>query len=84
MAVSQELQGIVEIIQELSSDNTIPQSVRAKLQVIKSHLIDESCEIAIRINKVMDDLEQISNDSNIPSYTRTEIWNLTSLLETIQ
>ncbi|HLD48861.1 MAG TPA: UPF0147 family protein, partial [archaeon] len=35
----------------------------------------------VRINTAISLLEEISNDPNIPIYTRTQIWNIVSMLE---
>ncbi|MFT4311964.1 MAG: UPF0147 family protein [Candidatus Woesearchaeota archaeon] len=82
--IHQEINGVIEALQELATDNTIPNGVRTKITTIISSLKDKNIDIAIRINKVQDELETITNDSNIPSYTRTQLWNVSSMLEFIQ
>ncbi len=80
--MSTELDGIIDVMNELTQDASVPQNVRTKLLAIIKVLQQPDTEnISITINKVLDDLEQISNDSNLPSYTRTDIWNITSMLE---
>ena len=81
--MSEELNGIVEALEELAEDNTVPQNVRSKILEIKTSLVSDEAEVTLRVNKVLDDLEEISNDSNLPSYTRTQIWNISCMLEMI-
>lgn len=79
----EELSGVVEALDELTVDTTVPQNVRAKLALIIQSLNEESQDVAMKVNQVLDDLEEISNDANIPSYTRTQIWNISCMLEMI-
>ncbi|MBI4896211.1 MAG: UPF0147 family protein, partial [Candidatus Aenigmarchaeota archaeon] len=44
-------------------------------------LVNEKQEMTMRVSTVISILDDVSNDSNIPIYTRTQIWNLVSLLE---
>ena len=78
-----ELDGVIEGIEDLVSDTTVPQNVRLKLTAIVKVLRDETVDEAIRVNRVLDQLEEISNDVNIPSYTRTQLWNISCMLEMI-
>jgi len=81
--MTDELSAIIEVMNELTQDNTVPQGVRTKLTAIKNILQNDTNDLTIKINKVLDDLEQISNDTNLPSYIRTDIWNIASMLEEI-
>ncbi|MBU0461926.1 MAG: UPF0147 family protein, partial [Nanoarchaeota archaeon] len=38
-------------------------------------------ELSIRINKALSELDEISDDTNLQAYTRTQIWNIASMLE---
>ncbi|MFT4313093.1 MAG: UPF0147 family protein [Candidatus Woesearchaeota archaeon] len=80
--MNDELQGIIQALEELSEDSSVPTNVRTKLSRILTSLRDPAIEdTSIKINKVLDELEEISSDTNLPSYTRTDIWNITSMLE---
>ena len=81
--MSDELEGVLEALEELTSDTTVPQNVRLKISDITTVLKKDSEEVTLRVNKVLDSLEEISNDSNLPSYTRTQIWNISCMLEMI-
>ena len=81
--MNEDLSGIIEALEELTGDSTVPQGVRSKLSEIMAPLQSETVEVTLRVNKVLDSLEEISNDSNLPSYTRTQIWNISCMLEMI-
>ena len=78
----EELKPIIEAINDLATENTLPKNVRIKLEYISEILGDET-DMSIKINKVLQDLEEISDDSNLQAFNRTQIWNLISLLESI-
>ena len=61
-------------------DGTIPKNMKLKIDNVLGILNSES-EITLKINKVLNELEEISNDTNISSHLRTQMWNLISSLE---
>ncbi len=77
------LEGIVEALKDLKTDNTVPKNIRLKVDGIIQTLKDNSSDLDMKISKVQQELDEISEDSNIQAYTRTQIWNITSLLETL-
>ncbi|MBW3003380.1 UPF0147 family protein [Candidatus Woesearchaeota archaeon] len=78
-----ELNDVFEVLAELLDDSTVPKNVKNKVQDIIDAL-KEDTELSIRINKALHILDEISDDTNLQSYTRTQIWNVVSLLENIQ
>lgn len=80
MVDNSEIQGIIEALTELNEDMTVPKNVKTRV----AHAIEalkEDVEVSIKVDKAIQELDEISNDTNIQSYTRTQIWNVVSLLE---
>lgn len=75
---------ILELLRQVSEDRTVPRNVRDKVDECIKTLNDEAKEKTIRINTVTSILDETSNDPNIPTYTRTQIWNIVSALESKQ
>ena len=75
-----ELESVISSLNEIQEDATVPRNVRTQMQSIVATLRTET-EISIKINKALNELDGISNDVNIQSYTRTQIWNIMSALE---
>jgi uncharacterized protein (UPF0147 family) len=75
-----EFSGVVLVLSDLLEDNSVPRNVKLKIESIKKSL-SEKKEEPLKVNKALDLLEEISNDSNIQMYTRTQIWNIISMLE---
>jgi uncharacterized protein (UPF0147 family) len=77
------LDSIVVALKELVEDNTVPKNIKTKLNEIIDALSSED-EVSIRINKALNMLDEISDDNNIQAYSRTQIWNIASMLEMAQ
>lgn len=77
--MGQEL--VIDFINELIKDNSMPKNIRSELREIKNSLNCEKTELALSVNAALQKLEEISNDPNISTFGRTEIWNLTSAIE---
>ena len=78
----ENLTEIMEYLEELKDDNTISKNVREKINQIIL-ILNEQEDMSLRINKAMQSLDDISEDISLPSYTRTQIWNIVSMLESI-
>lgn len=75
-----------ELIEELNlllEDDSVPKNVRVKLISAKSALQQKDMENCLRANKALQELDDLSDDPNIPSYVRPQIWNIVSQLETL-
>ncbi len=78
-----ELKEALEIMEEIIDDRTVPRNIRKAVtdaleKVDKRNITAVDCSMAIYI------LDDISNDINIPSYTRTSIWTAISRLEAVK
>jgi len=74
----------MSILNRVSEDNTTPRNIRRTAKQASDLLLDESTSLAARAANAIDLLDQISQDPNMPMYTRTRIWNVISVLEGIR
>ena len=82
MTVDDNINGVIEFLEELCEDNTVPRNIKAKFAEIVSSLKTEG-EVSIKVNKVLHDLDEIGDDTNLQPYIRTQIWNISSMLEKV-
>lgn len=75
---------INKFLDDIIDDRTVPRNIRNMIAETKKHLNNEKDDMAVRINSGVSILDEVSNDPNIPTYTRTQIWNIVSLLEIVQ
>jgi len=81
MTMEDNILNIIETLEEIAEDTTVPRNIKIKLQEIVSALKKEDEEISIRKDKALSLLDEIAEDSNLQAYTRTQIWNVVSALE---
>ena len=74
----------MSILNRVSDDNTTPRNIRRTAKQASDLMLDESTSLAARAANAIDLLDQISQDPNMPMYTRTRIWNVISVLEGIR
>ena len=74
---------VLEILNTINGDSTVPRNVKIKIQEVGLILKGNSENIALQINKVLQEIDDLSEENNLPDYTRTQLWNIASLLETI-
>lgn len=77
---SQKIVDMISLLEEIQDDSTVPRNVKDKLQLCSSALQDD-IEVSLKVDKVRHALEAVSEDSNLQSYTRMQIWNISSMLE---
>lgn len=83
-AYIQKLNQAMAILNQVAEDNTTPRNIRRTAKQASDMLQDESLSLAARAANAIDVLDQISQDPNMPMYTRTRIWNVISVLEGIR
>lgn len=80
--MNQTLLQILQVLEELEQDATVPRNVKLKVaNTIK--LLKEEGEKSIKISKALHELEEVAEDINVQPYTRSQIFNIVSLLETV-
>jgi uncharacterized protein (UPF0147 family) len=78
------INNIIEALQELANDSTVPRNIKMKVEAVISILKDDKeADANIKVNKALSELDEISDDTNIQPFTRTQIWNIASMLERI-
>jgi uncharacterized protein (UPF0147 family) len=75
---------VLELLGELSNDRRVPRNVRASIDKAIEHLNNKEDDETVRLSSAISILDEICNDPNILQYTRTQVWNVVSLLESLQ
>jgi len=82
--MNEHITDIVEFIEELTDDGNVPRNVKTKLLEISKQLKAATTEnLSLTVNKLLADLDDISSDANLDSFTRQQIWSITSMLEAV-
>lgn len=78
----ERLQQIIDALTELSGDSTVPRNVKSQLARAITVLSGDE-EHRIKVSKALEELDEVIDDPNMQPYTRTQLWNIVSLLETV-
>jgi uncharacterized protein (UPF0147 family) len=79
-----KLNQAIAVLNRVAEDNTTPRNIRRTAKQATDIIMNESLSPAARAANAIDLLDQISQDPNMPMYTRTRIWNAISVLEGIR
>ena len=79
------LEPIIKLLNGIIEDRTVPRNIRAAAEEAKKELTEKSDNNwDIRLSSAISVLDEIINDPNMPIYTRTQIWNVVSMLEAVK
>ncbi len=73
-----------EILTNVSQDTTTPRNIRRAAKNAIDVLEVPEHSLAVRASNAISILDEISQDPNMPPYTRVKLWNVASLLEAIK
>ena len=71
---------IIMLMRELEQDTGIPINTKKKI-VNGINTLNQEMDTSIKVSKVIHEIEEVSQNNNMESYTRTQLWNIVSLLE---
>ncbi|MHA1167211.1 MAG: UPF0147 family protein [Candidatus Hodarchaeales archaeon] len=71
-------------LNHIISDHSIPKNIRRAARAAVDNLENEEDAPTVRANGAISVLDEISQDPNCPVYSRTKIWQIVSILETIR
>ena len=76
---------IVKLLAQIIEDRTVPRNIRSAAEEAKKDLTENTSQTwDIRLSSAISLLDEIINDPNMPMHTRTQIWNIVSMLEGIK
>ncbi len=76
-----ELKPVLVMLEQIMNDRTVPRNIRAAAENSKAALSSDEENPEVKISTAIQILDEIINDPNMPMYTRTQIWNVVSMLE---
>ncbi len=74
----------IAILSSISDNPSTPRNIRKLIKDSIDILKDESISVGVRAANAISMLEDVSQDPNIPSFSRVTIWSAVSSLESIR
>mgnify|MGYP001336578826 FL=1 len=81
--MEQKIKAIIELIEAVVSDSSVPKNIRKALAEAKARLQQKE-DATVRVSAAIYLIEPISEDVNMPPHARTQIWGIISALESIK
>lgn len=81
--MEEKLEGIVREIDVILEDHTIPKNIKKALQDSKQKLLSED-EWNVKLSSAIYHINNISEDINMPTHARMQIWTILSELEALK
>jgi len=72
------MEDIIEIMDSILDDRMVPRNIRAKVDEAIAKVKGKTITTLSEAIYLLDD---ISNDVNMPEHTRTDIWQIISMIE---
>lgn len=76
-----DLTKALTLLDQIINDRTVPKNIRKAAEDSKAVLSSSEESEELKISTAIHVLDEITNDPNMPLYTRTQIWNAVSVLE---
>lgn len=84
MEIEKMINEIVASLGELADDTSVPRNIRRGAKEASSKwLVNTTKPFDVRIFTVINILEELADDPNIPMHARTQIYGIISSLETV-
>ncbi|MBI4177479.1 MAG: UPF0147 family protein [Candidatus Aenigmarchaeota archaeon] len=77
----EQLPQVLQLLEQVAMDRTVPRNIRTSAEQVSEEIKNSKEPMDLRISSAIHILDEVSNDPNIPLYTRTQVWNIVSMLE---
>ncbi|TET90976.1 MAG: UPF0147 family protein [Methanomassiliicoccales archaeon] len=84
MASNEKLKQVMDVLDQLAEDTSVPRNIRRGANEAKDLLLKEEDALDVRVASAIFMMDELANDPNIPLHGRTLIWNIISQLETVK
>ena len=71
-------------LNKLSTSSSTPRNIRKSIAGLLEELKSEEYSMSVRAANTTSLLDDITQDPNMPSYVRTSLWQIVSMLENIR
>jgi uncharacterized protein (UPF0147 family) len=78
----EQLNQVIEVLEELMEDPQTSKNAKASIKIAITELQNNS-ESKAAIHKALNALDDLADDSNLESYSRSQIYNIVGLLESL-
>lgn len=80
----ESMNGAIETLNQIASNNATPKTIKKSIADMIVDLKREEYSMSVRAANTISMLDDVTQDPNMPSYVRTQLWQAVSKLESIR
>lgn len=80
----QLLENAIQTLNQLATSHSTPRNFKKTINELINDLKLEEHSISVRAANAISSLDDITQDPNVPSFVRTSLWQVVSVLESIR
>lgn len=74
----------IDTLSQIASSNSTPKTIKKSITDLIADLNNEEYSLSVRAANTISLLDDVTQDPNMPSYVRTQLWQAVSKLESIR
>ena len=80
----QAMKEAIDTLNLIVSTNSTPKTIKKSVTDLVTDLVKEEYSLSVRAANTISLLDDVTQDPNMPSYVRTQLWQAVSQLESIR
>ena len=80
----QAMKEAIDTLNLIVSTNSTPKTIKKSISELITDLLKEEYSLSVRAANTISLLDDVTQDPNMPSYVRTQLWQAVSKLESIR
>ena len=80
----QAMKEAIDTLNLIVSTNSTPKTIKKSVTDLVADLVKEEYSLSVRAANTISLLDDVTQDPNMPSYVRTQLWQAVSKLESIR
>ncbi len=80
----ESMKGAIETLEQITSSNSTPKTIKKSITDLITELKNSEYSLSVRAANTISLLDDVTQDANMPSYVRTQLWQAVSKLESIR
>ena len=80
----ESMEEAIETLNQIASSNSTPKTIKKSITDLIIDLKNEEYSLSVRAANTISLLDDVTQDPNMPSFVRTQLWQAVSKLESIR
>ncbi len=80
----ESMKGAIETLNQIVSSHTTPKTIKKSISDLIVDLNKDGLSLSVRAANTISLLDDVTQDPNMPTYVRTQLWQAVSKLESIR